>query len=88
MKPDFCLELDGGCGWDSSEQKGVSSFWLMNPCRYVCSVRNPTACIDTTLDQSLNKQIHIRPAYTHTKAEFLYSVTDPHIYIFVDISTK
>lgn len=71
MKQDFYLELDGSCGWDSSEWKGGSSFWLMN---HACSVRNPAACIDITLQQRLNKQIHkIRSTYlTDTKASFLY----------------
>lgn len=68
MKLDFCLELDGDSWVEGSLQLLAYEFM------YVLSVRNPTAWIDTILQQSLNQQIHkIRPAYlTPTKAAFLY----------------
>lgn len=78
MKQDFCLEPDGGCGWESSGRVEGSLQLLAYE-----SVRNPTACIDITLQKRLNKQIHkIRSTYlTDTKASFLYLLLETLVLI-------
>lgn len=56
----FCLELDDGCDDIVVKREQTSGF-----CIHVRSFSEESliACIDTTLQQSLSKQIHIiRPA--------------------------